>query len=267
MADTRVLKQQAEPFVRESLEAEFGQPFTQQYLAVGQRADGSPAMYEFDAVSADRRIVAGIKSSSGKTSGGRRPSGKIAAAYRELYYLSLADAECRILVLTDPEFHQIMTSECDDLVASEHAFLCQRLALVERWLANPHREFIPATRGRVRRRTRPATRQNLTYRREARLLRKLLERTREGQVLTTVKAWRRELGKFLIQHRQRYRGMQDAYDAWWQLPREERAAVPRPPRPPSARYIDYDGAPWIIDDRFLALLDDLIARLQKWIEA
>jgi hypothetical protein len=150
-------------------------------------------------------------------------------------------------------------------MASEHAFLRQRLAMVERWLANPDGEFMSATRGRVRRRTKPATRQRLTYKREARLLRKLVERTREGQVLTTVKAWRRELGRYLFQHRRRYSKLQDAYDAWWELPREERAAVPRPPRPPSARFIDYDGAPWIIDDRFLRLLDDLIERLQKWV--
>jgi hypothetical protein len=96
------------------------------------------------------------------------------------------------------------------------------------------------------------------------LLRKLLARTREGQVLTTVKAWRRQLGAFLREHRQRYKEMLDAYDAWWELPWEERATVPRPPRPPSARYIDDDGAPWIIDDRFLALLDDLSERLEKW---
>jgi hypothetical protein len=150
-------------------------------------------------------------------------------------------------------------------MASEHAFLRQRLALVERWLANPDREFIPADRGRVRRRTRPASRQDLTYKREARLLRKLLARIREGQVLTTLKAWRRHLGNYLREHRQQYKKMQDAYDAWWRLPRYERGSAPKPPMPPSARYVDADGALWIIDDRFLALLDDLIERLQKWL--
>lgn len=40
MADTRVLKRDVEPFVRKRLEAEFGQPFTQQFLPVGRRADG-----------------------------------------------------------------------------------------------------------------------------------------------------------------------------------------------------------------------------------
>ena len=104
--------------MRERLEAEYGQPFSQQFLLVGWRADGSPASHELDAVSADRRLVAGIKSSSGKTSGGRRPSGKIAAAYKELYFLSLVDADRRILVLTDRGFYRIMMSESDGKLVS-----------------------------------------------------------------------------------------------------------------------------------------------------
>lgn len=148
---------------------------------------------------------------------------------------------------------------------SEHAFLRERLAIVERQLTNPDCEFIPADRGGVRRRAEPASRQGLTYKREARLLRKLLAQTREGHVLTAIRAWRRQLGAFLVEHRRRYREMQDAYDTWWELPGEERETTPKPPRPPAARYVDREGAPWIIDDRFLALLDELIERLQKWV--
>lgn len=150
-------------------------------------------------------------------------------------------------------------------MASDHAFLRQRLALVERWLSNPDREFISAGKGRVRRRTRPVSRQDLTYKREARLLRKLLARTTEGQVLTTLRAWRCKLGEFLWKHRQRYKEMQDAYDAWWRLPWAERQSAPKPPKPPRAQGKDKDGAPWIVDERLLALLDDLIDQLQKWL--
>jgi hypothetical protein len=150
-------------------------------------------------------------------------------------------------------------------IRSEHAFLRERLALVERQLANPDRELIPAAGSGVRLRTELAGRQDLTYKREARLLRKLLARTGDGHVLTTISAWRRQLGEFLLEHRRSYREMQDAHDAWWELPREKRETVPKPPKPPSARYLDRDGAPWIVDDRFLALLDDLIGRLQKWL--
>jgi hypothetical protein len=154
----------------------------------------------------------------------------------------------------------------DDLKPSEHEFLHRRLAIVEGLVADPDRAFVSAGRGRVRRRSKPSSRQNLTYKRELRLLRKLLARTSEGQVLITLKAWRGQLGVFLREHHQRYKEMQDTYDAWWRLPRDERWTVPRPPRPPSARYVDCKGAPWIIDERFLALLDDLSERLQKWLD-
>lgn len=58
--------------------------------------------------------------------------------------------------------------------------------------------------------------------------------------------------------------MQDAYDAWWELPHYQRENVPQPPQPPPARYVDNEGEPWIVDDRFLALLDDLAGRLWIW---
>jgi hypothetical protein len=152
----------------------------------------------------------------------------------------------------------------EDLETGECTFLRERLTLVEDWLSNPDRDFIPAGHGKVHLRTKPASNVNLTYEREARLLRKLLVRTREGQVLITLKAWRRHLGGFLREHREHYKEMQDAHDGWWDLPWHEQQSMPKPPKPPPARYVDYEGAPWIIDDRLLALLDDLIKRLQKW---
>ena len=149
---------------------------------------------------------------------------------------------------------------------SDHAFLRQRLALVEHGLASPDKEFVYVGKGRACYRTEPSSKRDVRREREARLVRKLLAQTREDQVLTTLQAWRRQLGEFLAEHRQRYRDMQEAYDAWWRLPPYQRESVPQPPRPPSARYIDQDGAPWIIDDRFPMLLDDLIERLQKWLD-
>ena len=150
-------------------------------------------------------------------------------------------------------------------MASDLTFLCHRLALVEHWLANPDRPFAPIRGGRVRRPAEPPGRQALTYKREARLLRKLLAQSREGQVLATLQAWCRQSGGLLMEHRKRNLAIQEAWDKWWELPRDKRMDVPQPPRPPSARYVDKDGAPWIIDDRFLAMLDDLVERLQKWL--
>jgi hypothetical protein len=148
---------------------------------------------------------------------------------------------------------------------SDLAFLRQRLAFVERWLANPDQPSAPIRSGRLHPPAETSSRPDLTYKREARLLRKLLARSREGHVLTTLQAWRRQLGGFLREHRNLYKAEQDAWDQWWELPRDKRVDVPKPPRPPSARYVDRDGAPWIVDDRFLALLDDLVERLNKWL--
>jgi hypothetical protein len=117
MADTRLLKE-IESYVRDRLAQRFGQPFSTRRLVVGKRSNGYDATHEFDAVSADGSIVAAIKSSSGKTSGGKFPSGKVSAAYQELYFLSLAEAaRHRILVLTDHEFHQIFKSHSDGRLA------------------------------------------------------------------------------------------------------------------------------------------------------
>lgn len=107
MANTHLLKTRVEPFVREWLSGEFGQKFTCQFLQLA----GCSGFHEFDAVSADKRIVCGIKSSSGITSGGRNPSGKIAGAYEELYFLASVDADQRFLVLTDEEFYRLLSEK------------------------------------------------------------------------------------------------------------------------------------------------------------
>jgi len=97
-------------------------------------------------------------------------------------------------------------------MASEHAFLRERLAIVEQWLATPERQqFTHEGKGRVRQLASLPIREDLTRKREARLLRKLLSRTREGQVLRTLIAWKSQLSVFLSDHRQRYKEMQDAY--------------------------------------------------------
>ncbi len=53
-------------------------------------------------------IVASIKSSSGRTSGNKNPSGKISASIADMYYLSLVPASKRLLILTNAEFFEIM---------------------------------------------------------------------------------------------------------------------------------------------------------------
>jgi hypothetical protein len=93
--------------------------------------------------------------------------------------------------------------ECGAGLVSQ-AFLRQRLVLVEHWLADQDRKFVYAGKGKVRRRTQPSSpnQRDITHELEARSLHKLLASTRKGQVLATLTAWRRQLGKFLMEHRQ-----------------------------------------------------------------
>lgn len=104
MADTSLLKTIVEPHVRAELTSEFGVSFAANTVILT-----TGGTHEFDAVSTDGRIVASIKSASGKTSGGKVPSGKIKDVEAELYYLSLVSAQNRLLVLTTPEFYDIMS--------------------------------------------------------------------------------------------------------------------------------------------------------------
>ena len=106
MADTTLLKKVVEPYVRTALAKAFGVPFDSKVITLT-----TGGTHEFDAVSGDGSIVAGIKSLSGKTARGRVPDGKIKNALAELYFLVLASATTRLLVLTDPEFYEIMTAK------------------------------------------------------------------------------------------------------------------------------------------------------------
>lgn len=104
MANTSYLRYTVEPWVREQLAEKYGQPFSSQDLTL------SPGgRHEFDAVSADQQIVASIKTNSGLTSGGNHPTGKVSTCLNEVYFLTLVAASTRILILTNPEFHEIFT--------------------------------------------------------------------------------------------------------------------------------------------------------------
>jgi hypothetical protein len=105
MANTRVLKEVVEPFVQLHLAKEFGSPFDAR--SVPLKSGGT---HEFAAVSADGHVVACVRNSSGKTSGGKNPSGKIRSTEAALYYLTLVEARTRILLLTDREFYGIVTA-------------------------------------------------------------------------------------------------------------------------------------------------------------
>lgn len=111
MADTSAL-QRAFDWVRGELATEVSAP-----VVKGPVPLTTGAVRTFNAVSANGHLVAQIVNSSGPTSGGKRPVGKIQSALAHLYLLSLVDAPDRRLVLTDPEFHRLVVKETDGALA------------------------------------------------------------------------------------------------------------------------------------------------------
>jgi hypothetical protein len=109
-------------------------------------------------------------------------------------------------------------------------------------------------------------RRNIAYRREARLLQKLLAQARPDNVLHVLIAWRQKLSQFAKKHRPNHKEAIRTYDEWFELPPHVRGRIATPPKPPSPRFYDHDGARWIVDDGLFVVVDGLIERLQKWLE-
>ena len=123
MANTSPIKQ-VHDYVRRELEARYHIPFEQRELKLS-----TGAAHTFNAVSSDGRIVASIKTSSGLTSGGKRPAAKVQAAVADLYYLSLVDAETKLLVLTTAQFRELFEKEMRGKLAAG--------IVIEPWLQLP----------------------------------------------------------------------------------------------------------------------------------
>lgn len=146
-------------------------------------------------------------------------------------------------------------------MSSDIEFLQKRLALVAQVLAQPD-----ANQACRSVRQSDLRRRNIAYRREARLLQKLLVWARPGSVLDALMAWRQTLGRFAKEYRTKHKKIIRAYDEWSELPPHIRGRIAAPPKPPAPRLCDRDGAPWIVDDGLLLIVDDLIERLQKWLK-
>jgi hypothetical protein len=112
MANTNLIKSKIHPYVRDWLKSQYGAEFGKNSLPL-RDCEGK---HEFDAVSSDGKIVAEIKTASGPTSGRNHPSGKRASAFEQLYFLSLATADLKLLVITDAEFFEIMKARTRGVV-------------------------------------------------------------------------------------------------------------------------------------------------------
>lgn len=143
------LRRAVEDHVRAQLRERHGQEFSPVVLPL--RTGGR---HEFDAVSADRSIVASVKAASGLTAGGRFPSGKVNTCLAELYYLSLVDAPTRMLVLTTPAFHKLFMKRIAGALAGGLTVECLSLPMdmqreVDTVVAVAAREVTPVLAAQV----------------------------------------------------------------------------------------------------------------------
>ncbi|MCA9926066.1 MAG: hypothetical protein KC421_27030 [Anaerolineales bacterium] len=137
-------------------------------------------------------------------------------------------------------------------MTNEQVFVKERFLIVKARLENPNADIEPPIRMRLQR--------------EHRLLDRLRHEVPEGEVLATLTDWRVFLGSKLVAHKKATRAQQEAYDAWLRLPRHRKEEVRQPERPSLGTTVkDANGYSWVIDDRFLLMMDDLINRLQKWL--
>lgn len=108
MADTRTQSEVEDWVRRHWMPERFGQQFRRERVRLS-----SGGVFDFDAVSTDDRIVASISTSSGKTSGGKYPVGKVHKLRADMLFLIMATAERRIIVLTEPDMHAICLKEAE----------------------------------------------------------------------------------------------------------------------------------------------------------
>lgn len=101
MADTRV-QLEVEDWVRQQwMPQHFGVNFYRERLQI--RSGG---VFDFDAVSADRTVVATISTSGAKTSGGKNAVGKILKIRSDILFLTMVQAKRRVVVLTERDMYE-----------------------------------------------------------------------------------------------------------------------------------------------------------------
>src|SRR5579871_5544396 len=133
MANTNV-QLEVEDWVRRNwMTARFGVRFSRERLRL--RSGG---VFDFDAVSEDRSIVATISTSGSKTAGGKNAVGKLLKLRSDMLFLTMVEAEKRLIVLTEPDMLKQCQKEADGgRVPPEITFLCAAIpeALRQRLIA------------------------------------------------------------------------------------------------------------------------------------
>lgn len=111
MADTRI-QLEVEDWVRRNwMPMQNGMKFSRERLPL--RSGG---VFDFDAVSDDRTIVATISTSGSKTSGGKHAVGKILKLRSDMLFLTMVETKRRVIILTERD----MCNQCEREFAGGH---------------------------------------------------------------------------------------------------------------------------------------------------
>ena len=123
MADMRV-QIEIEDWVRRNwMLDQFGMRFSRERLPL--RSGG---VFDFDAVSDDRSIVATISTSGARTSGGKYAVGKMHKLRSDMLFLTMVDAQRRVIILTEQDmFDQCEKEAAGGRVPLEIQFMCVTL--------------------------------------------------------------------------------------------------------------------------------------------
>ena len=106
MADTRT-QTEVEDWVRKHwMPGAFGQQFRRERVRLS-----SGGVFDFDAVPADDQLVGSISTSGAKTSGGKLAVGKLMKLRADMLFLVMAQAQRRLIVLTEADMHELCTKE------------------------------------------------------------------------------------------------------------------------------------------------------------
>lgn len=123
MADTRI-QIEVEDWVRRNwMSNQFGQKFYRERLSLS-----SGGVFDFDAVSEDHKIVASISTSGSKTVTGKHAVGKLLKIRSDMFFLLLANAERRLVILTEPDMFELCQKEAEGgRVPSSIEFFCAQI--------------------------------------------------------------------------------------------------------------------------------------------
>lgn len=111
MADTSALKEVSEYVVNQVAQI-LNVNLSKKQVFIGSKKK----VKTFDGVSKNAEIVVKVQHHSGNTSGGNKPTAKIRNTFADCYFLSLANAERKILVFTNQEYYEIFKNESDGLL-------------------------------------------------------------------------------------------------------------------------------------------------------